>query len=395
VPDPRSPVIAVSAMFALNGALFGTWASRIPDFVERFAIPSGLLGLLLLCLAGGAILSFPLAGALSDRFGAATLTRAMAAFYGVALACLALSPSIWLLTASLLLFGMGHGAMDVAMNAWGAEVERGRGRHLMPMFHAMFSLGAGLGAASGYGALSAGFGVAPHFLLLGGLLTVGALGLASGRWESVRTPRSGVAFALPRGHLVAVGLIAFACSLGEGAMADWSAVFLDRATEASAAQAALGYAAFSVTMVVTRLSGGILIAALGAGRAARISGAFAFVGITIVMLSTQLVPALAGFALLGVGYAVIMPLAFSRAAAEPGVGAGRAIAGVATLGYGGMLLGPPVIGFLAELTSLRLSFLLLAVLSALSIAFGGVLQSRMPAGSARGAAPDQSSPQPS
>jgi MFS family permease len=148
-------------------------------------------------------------------------------------------------------------------------------------------------------------------------------------------------------------------------------------------------------MVVTRLSGGILIAALGAGRAARISGAFAFVGITIVMLSTQLVPALAGFALLGVGYAVIMPLAFSRAAAEPGVGAGRAIAGVATLGYGGMLLGPPVIGFLAELTSLRLSFLLLAVLSALSIAFGGVLQSRMPAGSARGAAPDQSSPQPS
>lgn len=376
VSDPRGPRMSVSAMFGANGVLFGIWASRIPDFVERFTIPSGLLGLLLLCIAGGAIVSFPIAGTLSDRYGAAATTRILSALQALALVCLALAPNLWLLAAALVFFGASMGAMDVTMNAWGSEVERAVARPVMPMFHAMFSLGAGLGAASGYGAVSAGLTIGAHFLLLGPAVTAIALLLASAPWDSVRSERSKALFVMPKGALVLVGLIALGSALGEGAMADWSAVFLDQATEATTAQAALGYAVFSAAMVLTRLAGGSLIGRLGAVRATRMSGVLAFAGVVILILSGSLLPALAGLALMGVGYAVVVPLAFSRAAAEPGIGAGQAIASVATLCYGGMLLGPPLIGFIAEAAGLRAAFGLLAVLALMIVALAEALGRR-------------------
>ncbi|RYH00845.1 MFS transporter [Salipiger sp. IMCC34102] len=362
-------------MFALNGALFGIWASRIPVFVERFDVSSGTLGLLLLCLAGGAILSFPIAGRVSDRMGASALTRALALFYVVALCLLAVAPSLEFLAVCLAMFGATHGAMDVAMNSWGADVEKVRRRPLMPMFHAMYSLGAGLGAASGYGAARAGITPEIHFATVGLFATVLALVLARVRWQSPRTMSgTGPSFSLPRGALLFVGTIAFSASVGEGAMADWSAVLLADVIGATEARAALGYAVFSVAMVATRLSGPVIISRLGAIGTARASGAIAAVGAVMLVLSQGVATALIGFVLLGIGYATIMPLAFSRAAAEPGIGQGQAIASVATLGDGGMLLGPPLIGAVAEFTGLRTALLLLAVLSATIVLLYGRLR---------------------
>ena len=368
---------AIVGAFALNGLLFGAWAARVPAFKDRLALDPGTLGLLLLALAGGAILSFPVAGALSERWGASRLTLRCAWAYAPALVLLGLAPSVWTLGAALLLFGALHGAMDVAMNGWGAVVEDRLGRSTMSVFHAMFSLGAGLGAASGFLAVRAGLGPETHFLIvasIGGAAALAVLQPAAGR-DGPRADRPAPPLvAIPSGRLALVGLIAFAVSMGEGAMADWSAVFLRLAAAATDAQAALGYAAFSATMVAMRLAGGQVTDRLGAVATVRLSGVIAFAGLVVAIAGGTVPVVLLGFALTGVGYAVVMPLVFSRAARDPGTASGPAIASVATLGYGGMLLGPPAIGFVAEFTGMRLSFLLLAALALLATALAGKLR---------------------
>ncbi|MFV0409808.1 MAG: MFS transporter [Paracoccus sp. (in: a-proteobacteria)] len=370
----------VTAAFVYNGLLFGVWASRIPAFKEHFALDPKTLGLLLLAIAGGAIVSFPLAGALSERWGADRLTIRCAWLYGPALILAALAPSPVILGAALFLFGAVQGSMDVAMNAWGARVETRMSRPTMSIFHAMFSLGAGLGAASGYLAAHSDITVLLHFAAM--VLVLGTLALIV--MMAARMPREQLAahdekkplVVIPSGTLLLLGLMAFAISMGEGAMADWSAVFLREAMKASEAQAALGYTAFSITMVLTRLSGGVLVHYLGPVRTAQASGLIAFIGLITVIFAPDLALALIGFALIGIGYATVIPLVFSRAANDPGMRPGPAIAGVATLSYGGMLLGPPLVGFVAQVAGLRLSFAMLALLALFAAAMAPNL--RMP-----------------
>lgn len=358
---------AVTAAFMLNGLLFGAWAARVPVFKEGFALDPATLGLLLLALAGGAIVAFPFSGALTERWGPERVTIGCAMIYCPALVGLSLAPTPLLFGAALFVFGAMHGAMDVAMNGWAARVERRLEQSVMSIFHAMFSLGAGLGAASGFVAVQMGLAPFPHFLfvaLIGGvsalILMIPQRGEMPARRAAEDGPRN--IFILPKGRLLLVGLIAFASSMGEGAMADWSAVFLEAFTTATEAQAALGYAVFSVTMVLTRLAGGAVVQRFGPVGATRASGIIACIGLVIVMLTGNLWVALAGFALVGIGYAVLMPLVFSRAANDPEIAPGPALASVATVGYGGLLLGPPVVGFVAQLAGLRASFGLLALL---------------------------------
>ena len=366
---------AVAAAFVFNGFLFGIWASRVPAFKARFDLEPGTLGLLLLALAGGAIASFPLAGYLSERRGTQRLTLGCAMGYGPALLFLSIAPTPALLGAALFVFGAFHGAMDVAMNGWAARVERRLARSTMSIFHALFSLGAGLGAASGFGAVRIGWEPEAHFTTLVLLGALACLPLIL-RGMSTEPPvaasgEQAPPLALPSGGLILVGLIAFAASMGEGAMADWSAVFLTTALAATEAQAALGYAVFSLAMVLTRLSGGLLVQRFGPVAVTRASGAAAVLGLATAILSGSLGVALTGFALVGVGYAVVMPLVFSRAANDPAMRPGPAIASVATLGYGGMLLGPAIVGFIAQVTSLALAFGALAALACLPILLGG------------------------
>lgn len=362
-------------MFILNGALFGIWASRIPAVRDRLDLTHEALGYGLLFMAAGAVCSFPITGRLTDRFGAVVLTRIIAVLYTLSLILLAMAGGFWALAACLFVFGAFHGSMDVAMNAWAAEVEQTFDKPVMSSFHAMWSLGAGLGALSGYGAVQVGLTVVQHFLLAGGLVAGFALALSWVRWtsrQSALAARSG--FALPSGALVLVGLTALCGALGEGAVADWSAIFLRDVSGATESVAALGYAVFSVTMVAFRLAGGLAIARFGPVATARFGGVCAALGVCCVVSAAAAGLALAGFALMGVGYAVIMPLAFSRAASDPHVPPGQAIASVATLGYGGLLIGPPLIGILAEMLTLRLAFTALLPLAVLIVLLSATLR---------------------
>lgn len=349
----RQPRLAVSAMFALNGGLLGIWASRIPAFAERFDLSERSLGLLLLCLAGGAIIAFPIAGHFSDTKGAALTTKRIAVLYAIALCLLPFAPSPALLAGALALFGAAHGAFDVTMNGWAAEVERHMGKPIMSSFHALFSLGAGLGAASGILAGFAALTPQSHFLTAVALFAPVALFLANVPWTVATRPRSGALFALPKGVLILVGLAAFSAAIGEGAMTDWSAVYMRKALSTGEGIAALGFAVFSIAMVGMRLIGDHVVARLGPIKTARICGVIALIGVILLTTAQQPPQALLGFAFLGLGYAIIFPLAYSRAANDPEVASGQALAAVATLGYGGALLGPVVIGLISHTFGLR------------------------------------------
>ncbi len=377
VDEPVGARRAVAAAFVLNGTLFGVWASRVPAIKDAFALGEGALGLLLLCLAGGAIVSFPVAGVLSERIGAGALMRRMAVAYVVSFAVLGaavVSGVVALLAVALAAFGAAFGSMDVAMNGRAAEVERAMGRPIMSGFHALFSLGAGVGAASGFFATRLDVPPATHFWM-----AAIVIGGACGPWvlrsrggdslgREAGADAAGPLVSLPRGPLLLVGLIALGVALGEGALADWSAVYLVYVTAATPSQAALGYAAFSVGMVALRLAGDRIVARVGPAFTVRASAAVALAGVTLAVSAPSTAWVIAGFGLMGAGYAIVMPLVFSRAAADPDVPPGIAIAGVATLAYGGMLLGPPVIGGVAELVGLRAAFATLALLALLSFA---------------------------
>ncbi|MEO0496793.1 MAG: MFS transporter [Pseudomonadota bacterium] len=245
---------AVVAAFAFNGFLFGVWASRVPAFKETLNLDPGTLGLLLLALAGGAIISFPAAGSLSQRLGAERLTIWCGWAYSPALVALGLATNPLWLGLGLFVFGAVHGAMDVAMNGWGAEVETKLGKSTMSVFHAMFSMGAGIGAASGFLAVQMGFEPVHHFGIVGLLgaaiaIPVMLAGQSAPLPVKAKANASSL-FSLPSRSLVFVGLIAFTVAMGEGAMADWSGVFLRVVAEATQSQAALGYTVFSIPMVL-------------------------------------------------------------------------------------------------------------------------------------------------
>lgn len=375
----RTPWRAVTAMFMLNGALFGIWASRIPAVADKHDLTPTSLGVLLLCMAAGAIVSFPIAGHAADKYGSFKVTKIIAVAYCLALILIAFAPTTLTTAIALFIFGMFHGSMDVSMNTWAAEVERKSGRAMLSSFHAMFSLGAGVGAASGYFAVNLNLDINAHFTGAALIVMVLALFMVAIHWPQSPTHTSGKIplFIVPKGTLAVVGMIAFCASLGEGAMADWSAIFLTTVSKASEAQAALGYTVFSIAMVAARLGGDIVVRRFGPVRTAQLSGAAAAIGVLCAIVFGTFTMSIIGFTLIGIGYAVIMPLAFSRAANDGGLSPGRALASVSTLGYGGLLLGPPVIGFIAGATSLQTAFLVLLVLAVLITVLSGALRTTL------------------
>ncbi|MDJ0631400.1 MAG: MFS transporter [Rhodobacter sp.] len=340
----------IAMAFFVNGALFGAWASRIPTVKSAFELSPSSLGLLLLVLAGGAVVAFPLAGRTADRLGARGVTRILAVLYVGAFLAIGLAPSIWTLVLALFAFGATHGGMDVTMNTWGTALERQKNIVALPALHATFSLGAGAGAATGYFALQWGLSVAQHALLLSVPMLVLSLipgGVATAGQPQRRGVREPV-FRLPTATILVVGIVAFSITLGEGAMADWSAVFLVEQTGVVPSHAALGYTVFSLAMVTMRLLGGAVLRVVGPQSAVLASGAIAACGAFLAAMTQAYGIALLGFLLMGLGFALIMPLSMSAAANVSEDSAGRAIAGVAIFGYGGLLLGPPIIGFLAD-----------------------------------------------
>jgi MFS family permease len=415
-PDPaliRSR-IGVAVAFLANGAMLATWASRIPAVMGRLGLTPGQLGLALLAEVGGVLLVMQLAGPLCGRLGSRPVTRAGVVLMSLAMLGPALAWSLPSLVVGLLLLGGGNGLLDVAMNAHGVTVERRYGRPILSGFHALWSAGGILGALCGGLAAEAGVPVLAHFAVAAAILGVGAM--ATTRWllpasadaigstttptgaaASVGVERAGAAGPVgPAGvgtaarrwwarrargpamdrRVLVLGLIGFAC-LGEGAAANWSAVYL-RGLGASPGMAAAGLGAFSLTMTAGRLLGDRLNARFGAVRLARVSGVIAAVGLGAGLAVGTPTAAVAGFALHGVGLSCIIPLVFSAAGRIGGPHAGTALARVATFSYAGPLIGPVVIGTIADRTSLATGLLLPVALAGVVALAAGNLRPATP-----------------
>lgn len=343
--------------FLTAGLAMSAWAPLVPFAKERLALGEGPLGLLLLCLGAGSLLAMPLTGALAARFGCRAVVLWSALLVCLALPGLALAATPLQLGLVLFIFGASLGTMDVAMNVQAVVVEKACGGALMSGFHGMFSVG-GVAGAGGM-ALLLWLGIGP----LGACLAVVAL-VALLLWRAspdlLQQPeaRDGGTphFVVPHGAVIFIGALCFIVFLAEGAMLDWSAVFLTAARGMEEGRAGLGYAAFAIAMTVGRLSGDRVVGRFGGRRVLLAGGLCAAAGFFTAVASPTPAVALAGFVLVGLGASNIVPILFTAAGNQRAMPASLAIAAITTIGYAGILSGPALIGFVAHLSSLNMAF---------------------------------------
>ncbi|MET7275197.1 MFS transporter [Streptomyces flaveolus] len=373
--EVRRARYAVAAVFAVHGAVTGSFATRVPWIQDHAGVSAGQLGLALAFPALGASVAMPLAGSVSHRFGARTALRGLLALWTLALVLPSLAPNLLTLCLALFVYGASAGMSDVAMNALGVEVENRLNKSIMSGLHGMWSAGALIGSAAGTLAAHLGADARLHHVLAAGVLTV--LGLLACTWVLDLQPAEDEdpppRFALPPRSALLIGAVGFCAVFAEGASLDWSAVYLRDQLETSAGLAAACTTGFTLTMAVARLAGDKVVDRFGAVRTVRVSGVLATLGGLLVVVGGHPAVAMAGFALMGLGIAVVVPLCFA-AAGRAGSNPSLAIAGVATITYTSGLVAPSAIGGLAQATSLVVSFGLVTVLACCLVVFAKVLR---------------------
>ena len=363
---------ALSAIFLSNGLGIGLWAVHIPLVQQRLALDARSLGWVLLTIAAAAMIAMPLSGAAAVRLGSRRITAALAIAFAFAIPLPIVAPSTVTLYIAALVFGACNGALDVSMNAHASEVEAARGQPTMSSFHGFFSLGGLVGAGLG--------GSAIHFDLGGGSgATIVAASSAAMLIFAIKhlLPTSAehhesAHFGWPRKPALLLGLLALLCMAVEAAVADWSALLLTTNSNASAATAAWGYAAFSITMALCRFAGDGIVRRIGRSRLVLAGGLSITAGLSLAVIAQTPAFAAMGFALVGLGAANVIPVIFAAAARVPGVAAGAGVATAATIGYAGFLLGPPVIGWIASSIGIAGALGILSI-AGIWIAFGADL----------------------
>ncbi|NNN33993.1 MFS transporter [Streptomyces sp. S3(2020)] len=366
---------AVAAVFAVHGAVTGSFATRVPWIQDHASVSAGQLGLALAFPALGASVAMPLAGSISHRFGARNALRGLISLWTLALVLPALSPNLLTLCLALFVYGATAGMADVAMNALGVEVESRLGRSIMSSLHGMWSVGTLVGSAAGTLAAHLGSDARLHHALAAAVLTV--LGVLACRWvldlQPTEDEEPPPRFALPPKSALLIGAVGFCAVFAEGASLDWSAVYLRDQLETSAGLAAACTTGFTLTMAISRLAGDRIVDRYGSVRTVRTSGVLAVLGGLLIVVANHPAVAMAGFAVMGLGIAVVVPLCFA-AAGRSGSNPSLAIAGVATITYTSGLVAPSAIGAIAQATSLLVSFALVTVLASGLVAFAGVLR---------------------
>ena len=347
--------------FFIAGFGLAAWAPLVPYAKARAGLDEATLGLLLLCLGAGSILAMPIAGLLATRFGCRKVTIGGTLLICLALPLLATASSIPLLIATLFIFGAGLGGVDSTVNLQAVIVERASGRNMMSGFHGLFSVG-GIAGAAGVSALLA-LGLSPLWAIAVVIvLILGALAKAAPHLLPYGSESSGPAFAIPHGVVLFIGALCFIVFLAEGAMLDWSAVFLTTEKSMGDAYAGLGYAAFALTMTAGRLFGDTVVKRLGPTRVIVMGGLFAALGMGLATLAPGWEVALLGYALVGAGCSNIVPVLYSAVGKQTVMPEHIAVPAITTLGYAGILAGPAAIGFIAHASSLSAAFLLITAL---------------------------------
>ena len=358
----RSAANATRIAFIANGLAFASWAPIIPFAKANTGVDEAALGLLLLCLGIGSVISMPITGWLCARHGTRPMILISAMIMACALPFLAYLFTYWALAITLLIFGASIGTLDVAMNIHAAEVEKRSGRALMSGFHGMFSVGAICGA--GFVTLLISYGVAPLIATLCVTSSVIVAILWVQSHYLITKSDAPEPFRPPRGIVKWLALLAGIAFLIEGAIMDWGALLMIERAVFSMQQAALGYIAFSITMVIGRLSGDYVVPRIG--RRAILLGGGTLVVLGLIAITTLPSPALnlIGFAVIGLGAANLVPVVFSAAGQQSDMDPNMAVASVTFVGYAGILLGPAIIGFGAQYTSLPIAMGSLAILGA-------------------------------
>jgi predicted MFS family arabinose efflux permease len=365
------PSLSVGLTFMSLSLLFGSWLGRLPQIQHQLMLSEGQLGLALLGLPLGALSIMPFANWLTNR-----LSGGQAVIYS-SLLLYALFPlpafaqGSYSLFAGLYAIGLANGYMNISMNAAAAAVEREYQMTIMSICHGMFSLGAMLGAGSSSLFVAAGIPIEQHLILIALLL----VGMQLALWPVVSSlPKhqsEGSSFALPPKALLGLAFIGFCIMIGEGAIADWGAIFLHKETGASASLASLGYAGFSMTMAIGRFAGDSIRLRLGADKPIAVGSLLGAAGIGIALLSSSPLLGVIGFTLVGLGFSTVVPLLFSAAANTEGVPAATGIAAIASAGTIGFLIAPPLIGMISEALGLQfgLGFVALLALSAAAVSY--------------------------
>ena len=378
----RRARLSTGLIFVVNGLVVAVWASRVPDFQERLHLAPAILGLELMMAALGSVVAMPMVGWLIHRFRSRRLVVATSLGACVSLPLIGLCSSVGELSLALLFYGAMCASMDVAMNTHGVLLEKRHQRHIMSSFHALFSVG-GL-AGSTLSGLLVSRGIAATTQLWASGAALSALCVVSFSWLALPPQTQDEASGETRGSLqfsvtlCALALLGFCIMLVEGAMTDWSTVFLRTGVAASPGLAPIGFAAFSGAMALGRATGDYLTTKLGPAVMGRYGTLMAFFGFSLALVSGSFDGAVLGFTCVGAGLATIIPNTLAASGNIAGSSPGPSIAAVTTAGYLGFLAGPPLIGFGAQISTLRNALWILVVLSGFSTFVTGFLKRTLP-----------------
>jgi len=355
--------VATSVFFFIAGLTFSSWASRIPAIQAKLHLTDAGLGGVLFALPVGLMISLPLSGWLVSRYGSRPMMTTGSLLYPMILLLLASSSSVMQLFLSLFLFGIMGNLINIAMNTQAVGVESLYGRSVMASFHGLWSIAGFSGAVIGTFFVSKGFSPLIHFSIvctLAILLVLLSYKSALPRDTGNRNPQK--IFVKPDSKILLLGLIGFCSLLCEGAMADWSGVYFKKIVAAPASMITLGYVAFTSTMALGRFLGDWMVTKLGVKRMLQISGTMITTGLLLSVIFPYLATATTGFFLVGFGVSSVVPIVYGLAGKSKTMSPGTALAAVSTIGFLGFLIGPPLIGFIAQAVSLRWSFTLIGVL---------------------------------
>jgi MFS family permease len=371
-PGVRAARRAAYAMFFADGIGFGVWAGHIPAFKQKFLLSDSALGMVLLAVAAGSIVSMPLAGQAVRYFGSRRCIVVSVACLAFFLVCIALAPSLTWFVAAALLFGAAKGGVDVGINAQAVVVENRYGRPIMSSFQALWSVG---GLAGGFlTSVALGLGSTAVINLSGVALLMLLLDLLyySKLLRDAASPgeEGGRRFRLPGKALLYVAILTFIALFSEGALQDWAAVYMRQVVAVPVSVAAVGYAGYSTAMAFGRFAGDRVVVSFGEGFVMRLSGALIIVGLGAALLVPSPFVAIGGFAVAGLGNSNLVPILFSAAGRDPILGPGPGIAAVTTVGFCGFLVGPVVIGLMSNFFSLPVALSLVAVLGLITAVCG-------------------------